>query len=87
MSSTKVVQIEKLGANIKKYQLVGPDWLLDSFDPLGDGLFDIDDKLPAGATRDKVPLMLQALLAERFKLAIRRRNRESDTSISPTTLA
>ena len=38
--------------------------------------FDIDAKLPAGATEDQVPQMLQALLADRFKMTIRRENRE-----------
>src|SRR5687767_6843553 len=44
-------------------QLVGaPDWI-DS------ERYDVRAKPPAGATRDQTPLMLQALLAERFKLA------------------
>src|SRR6185295_10253621 len=34
--------------------------------------FDIDAKLPEGVTKDLVPEMLQSLLADRFKLAIRR---------------
>jgi uncharacterized protein (TIGR03435 family) len=46
---------------VKPYQITGPDWLASQ-------RFDIVAKLPAGASKDDVPLMLQALLAERFKL-------------------
>ena len=38
--------------------------------------FDIQAKLPEGATKEQVPEMLQALLAERFKLAIHRDSKE-----------
>jgi uncharacterized protein (TIGR03435 family) len=65
--------------NIKPYQLEGPDWLLDPETPDDFKIFDIDAKLPAAATADQVPLMLQALLRDRFKLTIRRGSREADT--------
>jgi len=48
---------------VKPYQVSGPDWLTSEH-------FDIVATLPAGATRDQVPQMLQALLADRFKLAL-----------------
>lgn len=54
--------------------LAVPDWLDNDF-----RLFNIDAKLPADATADQVPLMLQALLADRFKLTVRRGSREADT--------
>lgn len=54
---------------VKPYQVSGPDWL-------GAERFDIVAKLPDGATRDQVPQMLQALLAERFKLVVHRENKE-----------
>jgi uncharacterized protein (TIGR03435 family) len=38
--------------------------------------FDIQATLPQGATKEQVPEMLQALLAERFKLAIHRDHKE-----------
>lgn len=38
--------------------------------------FNILAKMPEGATKDQVPRMLRALLAERFKLAIHEENRE-----------
>lgn len=59
---------------IKKYQLVDPGRMLER-----SSVFDIEAKLPAGATADQVPLMLQALLAERFKLTIRKGSRAIDT--------
>src|SRR4029077_8262602 len=51
--------------SIKSYQVSGPDWL-DS------ERFDVVAKLPEGATPQDVPKMLQALLAERFKLTVHR---------------
>jgi hypothetical protein len=48
---------------LKSYQLSGPDWLSVQ-------RFDILAKMPEGATKEQVPEMLQALLADRFKLAI-----------------
>jgi uncharacterized protein (TIGR03435 family) len=48
--------------NIKPYQVSGPDWLATT-------RFDIQAKLPEGATKNDAPAMMQALLKERFKLA------------------
>jgi uncharacterized protein (TIGR03435 family) len=48
---------------IKPYQLSGPDWMRSQ-------RFDIAAKIPDGVSKDRVPEMLQALLAERFKLSI-----------------
>src|SRR5580692_10751750 len=46
---------------VKYYQVQGPDWLGATGQR-----FDILAKMPEGATKDQVPEMLQALLAERF---------------------
>jgi uncharacterized protein (TIGR03435 family) len=43
----------------------GPDWM-------GSTRFDIAATIPEGASKNQVPEMVQALLAERFKLAIHR---------------
>src|SRR5271154_1013421 len=48
---------------LKPYQLSGPDWMKTQ-------RFDIMAKVPEGVSKDKVPEMLQALLAERFQLSI-----------------
>ena len=50
-------------------QLSGPDWMNTQ-------RFDILANIPEGATKEQVPEMLQALLAERFKLVVRREPRE-----------
>jgi uncharacterized protein (TIGR03435 family) len=50
---------------IQPHQLSGPDWMRSQ-------RFDIAAKIPDGASKDQVPEMLQALLAERFKLSIHR---------------
>ena len=50
---------------IKPYQLTGPDWMRTQ-------RFDIEAKMSDGARPDQMPEMLQALLADRFKLSIHR---------------
>jgi uncharacterized protein (TIGR03435 family) len=42
-----------------------------------DARFDISAKVPAGAIKEQVPLMMQNLLAERFHLEIHREKKES----------
>jgi uncharacterized protein (TIGR03435 family) len=53
---------------VKPYQVVGPSWLETE-------CFEIIGKMPEGATSDQIPAMLQALLAERFKLAVHKEDR------------
>ena len=47
----------------------GPPWLDDQ-------LYDLAARLPPDTPRDRVPAMLQALLVERFKLAVHRETKE-----------
>ena len=54
---------------VKSYQVSGPSWLAVE-------RFDIMAKMPEGATKDDVPVMLQALLADRFKLTFHHDNKE-----------
>jgi uncharacterized protein (TIGR03435 family) len=54
--------------SVKMDQIEGPSWLETD-------CFDISAKAPQGASRDQIPAMLQALLAERFKLAAHTENR------------
>jgi uncharacterized protein (TIGR03435 family) len=54
---------------VRDFQIVGPDWMSSV-------RFEVDAKLPAGATTEQIPEMFQALLEERFKLAWRREPRE-----------
>jgi uncharacterized protein (TIGR03435 family) len=48
---------------VKYRQIEGPEWLAGA-------RYDVIAKLPEGASRDQVPKMLRALLAERFRLAV-----------------
>ncbi len=54
---------------VKPYQVSGPDWMRET-------RWDILAKLPDGESPERAPEMMQALLAERFKLSVHRENRE-----------
>jgi uncharacterized protein (TIGR03435 family) len=54
---------------VKTYQITGPDWLNSQH-------FDIVARMPEGSTRDDAPKMLQALLEDRFKVAVHREAQE-----------
>jgi uncharacterized protein (TIGR03435 family) len=55
----------RVAYRVKDYQIQGPDWIASV-------RFDIMAKLPAGSSKDQIPEMLEALLADRFKLALHR---------------
>jgi len=50
---------------VKDYQISGPDWISSE-------TYDITASIPGGASRDDVLVMMQNLMAERFKLAFHR---------------
>jgi uncharacterized protein (TIGR03435 family) len=54
---------------LKPYQVIGPDWMKTSH-------WDIAATLPEGTNKDQVPEMMQALLADRFKLEIHHDTKE-----------
>jgi uncharacterized protein (TIGR03435 family) len=54
---------------IQRYQLSAPEWMSNE-------RFDINARLPQGATREEYRQMLQNLLVERFKLAVHRETKE-----------
>lgn len=58
---------------VKDYQIQGPDWLNAG---MGAPRFNIQAKLPEGATEKQVPQMLQALLADRFKLVVHQETKD-----------
>jgi len=61
--------------NLDPYQKVtGPDWM-------GTDWFEITAKLPEGAAQERVPGMLRTLLAERFKLVVRREAKEQSVYV------
>jgi len=59
----------RVAYRVKDFQVEGPDWI-------GNTRFDITAKFPEGATQDQLPEMLQALLADRFKLTLHRDTKE-----------
>ena len=54
---------------VKDYQITGPDWM-------GTARFDITATMPEGSTKDDAPKMLQALLADRFKVVVHKETQE-----------
>jgi uncharacterized protein (TIGR03435 family) len=54
---------------VRDYQISGPDWLTDQ-------RYDVAAKLPDNAPTGQAPLMLQVLLAERFKLTLHHEQKE-----------
>jgi uncharacterized protein (TIGR03435 family) len=69
MRSMSLAELLRIAYKVKSFQVSGPEWL-------GAERFHITAKMPAGATREQVPEMLQALLAERFKLTLHRSTTE-----------
>jgi uncharacterized protein (TIGR03435 family) len=55
--------------SLKQHQISGPRWIQTTG-------FNIEAKVPRGATKEQIKLMLQNLLAERFKLEAHRETRE-----------
>ena len=64
-----LADLVRVAYGVKAYQVSGPDWMASE-------RFDVLAKLPEGASREQVPEMLQALLAERFKLTVHRESKE-----------
>src|ERR1700683_918485 len=62
-------QLIEMAYSAQDFQIVGPEWLSSA-------KFDIVAKIPAGAQTDQRPAMMQALLAERFHLAVHRESKE-----------
>jgi uncharacterized protein (TIGR03435 family) len=59
----------RIAYHLKPYQVAGPDWIKSE-------RFDIVAKIPEGVSKDKFPEMLQALLADRFKMATHRETKD-----------
>ena len=62
------------GFKLQDSQIDGPGWLDDT-------TFDIDAKLPEGASREDVPVMLRTLLQERFHLMAHIESRETSALV------
>ena len=59
---TSLKELIAYAYKLRVYEINGPDWMVTD-------RFDIAARMPDGASKDDVPDMLRALLAERFKLA------------------
>jgi uncharacterized protein (TIGR03435 family) len=62
------------GFKLQDSQIKGPAWL-------DDAIFDVDAKLPEGASREDVPLMLRRLLQERFHLVSHVESRDASAFV------
>ncbi len=72
IGSFSLTDLIRTAYEVKDYQISGPD--------LGNVMtaerFNIQATIPAGATEKQVPQMLQALLADRFKLVVHRETKD-----------
>src|SRR5581483_10657244 len=60
-----IAEMMRYAYKVKSCQIQGPDWLnVDRFN--------VTAKMPPGSSRDDIPQMMQALLADRFKLQFHR---------------
>jgi uncharacterized protein (TIGR03435 family) len=69
IGSMSLSDLVQTAYKVKPYQVTGPDWMSGA-------RFDVLAKMPEGATKEQVPEMLQALLADRFKLTAHRESKE-----------
>jgi uncharacterized protein (TIGR03435 family) len=54
---------------VKAYQIIGPEWMTSE-------RFDINAKIPAGVSPEKMPEMLQSLLNDRFGIRLHREKKD-----------
>ena len=69
IGAMSLADLIRIAYRVKNYQVSGPPWMTTE-------RFDVMAKIPEGVSKDLVPEMLQALLAERFKLELHRENKE-----------
>jgi hypothetical protein len=62
-----------LAYDVKWYKLVSPDWVIHGGSESG---YDVTAKIPPGTSKGDYRLMLQHLLADRFRLVVHRETRE-----------
>ena len=76
ISNRRLDEIIMVAYGIAGSQISGPRWLTElTTDPSQVTRFEIVAKVPEDATKDQVPLMLQRLLEDRFKLKVHRESR------------
>ena len=76
ISNRRLDEIIMVAYGISGTQIAGPRWLTElTTDPSQVTRFEIIAKVPENATKEQVPLMLQKLLEDRFKLKVHRESR------------
>ena len=69
LTGLSLVDMLGMATNLRRYQIVGPDWLPSD-------RFDVAAKLSAGANAAQVPAMIEALVRERFGMMTHREKRD-----------
>jgi uncharacterized protein (TIGR03435 family) len=69
MRNTTLSSVLLLAYDLKPYQIECPDWMRSQE-------YDISATAPQGTNKEQVRAMLQTLLAERFRMKVRRETRE-----------
>jgi uncharacterized protein (TIGR03435 family) len=67
-SNVTLIDVMTRAYSVKAHQISGPDWLKSE-------RYDIVATLPPGAPKEQIPLMLQTLLSDRFKLTLHRESK------------
>jgi uncharacterized protein (TIGR03435 family) len=67
-SNVTLMNVMTRAYSVKEHQITGPDWLRTE-------RYDIVATVPPGSPKDQIPLMLQTLLADRFKLTLHRESK------------
>ena len=79
ISNRRLDEIIMLAYGVGGKQISGPRWLTElTSDPTQVTRFEIIAKTPENSTKDQVPLMLQALLEDRFKLKVHGESRPTE---------
>ena len=82
ISNRRLDEIIMAAYNIGVRQLSGPRWLTEpTTDPSVVTRYEIVAKVPGDARKDQVPLMLQKLLEDRFKLQLHRESRTTQVYV------
>jgi uncharacterized protein (TIGR03435 family) len=71
-SWTKLFYLVRMAYGVNNYQVVAPAWMYPDKNPQN---YEVDARYPAGVGKDKVPEMLQNLLADRFGLQAHQKTR------------
>jgi len=68
-TNVNLKQVLAKAYDVRSYQIAGPSWIDSEH-------YDIIAKVPDGVSKEQIPAMLQALLAERFHMTIHRETKE-----------